>query len=99
MIHTDDETAKKVGLGGVIAHGMLSMGFLGEYAGAIVGTEGFVKDIEVRFSGMVRPGDSLVCTGTVTSKDEEHRLARVSVAAQKEDGKPVTSGTVTLQYR
>src|ERR1700694_4733974 len=31
LIHTDDETARTVGLEGVIAHGMLSMAFLGEY--------------------------------------------------------------------
>jgi acyl dehydratase len=30
LIHTDDETARTVGLDGVIAHGMLSMAFLGE---------------------------------------------------------------------
>lgn len=99
MIHTDDETAKKVGLGGVIAHGMLSMGFLGQYAGEIVGTEGFVKDVKVRFAGMVRPGDALVCTGTVTAKDLERRTVLLAVAAENEAGKPVTSGSVTLQYR
>ena len=31
LIHTDDETARRVGLDGVIAHGMLSMAFLGQY--------------------------------------------------------------------
>src|ERR1700694_5319275 len=33
LIHTDDETARTVGLEGVIAHGMLSMAFLGEDLG------------------------------------------------------------------
>jgi len=30
-LHLDDDFAKKVGLDGAIAHGMLIMGFLGEY--------------------------------------------------------------------
>ena len=35
LIHTDVETARSVGLGDVIAHGMLSMGFLGQYAASL----------------------------------------------------------------
>ncbi|MBT3432967.1 MAG: dehydratase, partial [Nitrospinaceae bacterium] len=36
-IHTDDEAAQARGLKGVIAHGMLSMGFLGQLAEAAFG--------------------------------------------------------------
>src|SRR4029077_13301594 len=39
LIHTDDETARTVGLDGVIAHGMLSMAFLGEYLCWLAGPE------------------------------------------------------------
>src|SRR6184192_4515442 len=39
LIHTDDETARMVGLDGVIAHGMLSMAFLGEYLCWLAGPE------------------------------------------------------------
>src|SRR5438067_3779035 len=64
LIHTDDETARRVGLEGVIAHGMLSMGFLGEYAASLAGPQK-VKRLKVRFAAMVRPGERLTCRGRV----------------------------------
>ena len=64
LIHTDDATAEAMGLGGVIAHGMLSMGFLGQYAAALAGPQN-VKRLKVRFAAMVRPGDELTCRGAV----------------------------------
>lgn len=98
LIHTDDETAKQVGLPGVIAHGMLSMGFLGQYAGALVGTKGYVKHVKVRFAGMVRPGDVLTCRGRITAKDETAKTVTLAVHAERDAGKPLTVGDVTLQY-
>src|ERR1700704_341103 len=68
LIHTDDETARAVGLEGVIAHGMLSMAFLGEYLCWLAGPES-VRRLSVRFNEMVRPGDTLTCRGRV--KDRE----------------------------
>ena len=51
-IHQDDEFAKAAGMGGVFAHGMLSMGFvaqsLTDWAGA-----GSVRKLGVRFSGLI----------------------------------------------
>ncbi len=64
LIHTDDETARSVGLEGVIAHGMLSMAFLGEYCCWLAGPES-VRRLSVRFHEMVRPGDTLTCRGRV----------------------------------
>ena len=43
LIHTDDETARRVGLEGVIAHGMLSMGSLGQYVAGLAGAENVVE--------------------------------------------------------
>ncbi|WP_019416253.1 MaoC/PaaZ C-terminal domain-containing protein [Paenisporosarcina sp. TG20] len=60
-IHIDEEFAKKSPLGGVIAHGMLSMGFLGQYIEKIVGNHGEVKNFKVQFRGMVKPGDTISC--------------------------------------
>jgi acyl dehydratase len=64
LIHTDDETARTVGLEGVIAHGMLSMAFLGEYLCWLAGPES-IRRLSVRFNEMVRPGDTLTCRGRV----------------------------------
>jgi acyl dehydratase len=97
-IHTDDETARAVGLPGVIAHGMLSMGILGQYAAWLVGDRGFVQGLKVRFSGMVRPADVLTCRGRVLEKDEAGRTVRLAVAAEREPGKPLTAGEVVLAF-
>ncbi|MFC7441087.1 MaoC/PaaZ C-terminal domain-containing protein [Laceyella putida] len=98
LIHTDDETARKVGLPGVIAHGMLSMGFMAQHVGQLVGTYGFVSRLKVRFAGMVRPGDVLTCRLKVTNKDQVKRTVSLDVSVEKEPGQVLTSGEAVLTY-
>src|SRR5947207_15409392 len=64
LIHTDDETARTVGLDGVIAHGMLSMAFLGEYLCWLAGPES-ARRLAVRLVRLLRPADSLGSPGRV----------------------------------
>src|SRR5205814_10420860 len=54
LIHTDDETARTVGLDGVIAHGMLSTASLGEYLSWLAGPEP-VRRLSARFVARARP--------------------------------------------
>lgn len=98
MIHTDDEIAKKVGLPGRIAHGMLSMGFLAQHAGQIVGTKGFVSRLKVRFSGMVFPKDVLNCRAKIVGKDETKRTIEMEIWTERETGTRLTVGEATLKY-
>ncbi|BDG58989.1 hypothetical protein caldi_00790 [Caldinitratiruptor microaerophilus] len=92
-IHTDDETARRVGLDGVIAHGMLSMGFLGQLLTTWAGPES-VRRLKVRFREMVRPGDVLTLHGTVTGArpDGAGGLVTVEVWAENQRGERVTVG-------
>jgi acyl dehydratase len=94
LIHTDVETARQVGLPGTIAHGMLSMGFLGQYASQLAGPSGFVGRLQVRFSGMVFPGDVLTCRGRVTQKENDR--IDLELFVEREAGKALTSGEATL---
>lgn len=98
LIHTDEETAKKVGLPGVIVHGMINMGVLGDFVSQVVGNQGFVQRLQVRFSGMVRAGESLLCSATVSGKDEEKKTVDFELTAETEPGKVVTVGNATIQY-
>src|SRR6476660_1988472 len=66
LIHTDVETARERGLDGVIAHGMLSMGFLGQYLSTLAGP-GHTRALGARFAGMVHLGDVLTCAASVTN--------------------------------
>jgi acyl dehydratase len=94
LIHTDVETARERGLDGVIAHGMLSMGFLGHYLTYLAGP-GATRSLRVRFAGMVRLGDVLTCRGTVISVGPVaggKTLASLDIWAENQLGEKVTVG-------
>lgn len=97
LIHTDVETARQVGLPGIIAHGMLSMGFLGQYAGELVGDQGYVQRLQVRFSGMVFPGDVLTCRAKVLAKDTDAHTVTLAISAEHEPDMPLTKGEAVLK--
>lgn len=93
-IHTVDEFAQSVGLGGVIAHGMLTMAFVGQMLTDAIGVDGDLLKFNVRFKEMVRPGDVVTCQGTVIDvRQEEGRTVAVcNVAASTAPDKIVVSG-------
>ena len=63
-LHVDIDAARAAGMSDVIAHGMLSMAYLGRLL-----TENFdpiaIKTFEVRFVAMTHVGDRLSCRGEV----------------------------------
>jgi len=96
-IHQDDEFAKAAGMGGVFAHGMLSMGFVAQavtdWAGA-----GSVRKIGVRFTALVRLKDTVTCKGRVlakSSKDDVHTV-EVEIWAETQKGEKVVTGKATV---
>jgi len=100
LIHTDDETARAVGLEGVIAHGMLSMAFLGEYLCWLSGPES-IRRVSVRFVEMVRPGDTLTCRGRVkerTAAGGGTRL-KLEVWTENQRAERVTVGDAEVHVR
>jgi len=96
-IHQDDEFAKAAGMGGVFAHGMLTMGFVAQavtdWAGA-----GAVRKLGVRFTGLVRLKDTVTCRGRVlakASKEDAHSVD-LEVWAENQKGEKVVSGKATV---
>lgn len=79
-IHTDPEFAEKVGLGGTIAHGMYVMAQMGRFCTNWV-TPAQIKNFGVKFKGMTRPGETIVCKGKVKKKKEDDKSVTVSVEA------------------
>jgi acyl dehydratase len=67
-IHHDEEFAKSAGYPTVFSVGMLQAGILASYATDWLGADN-VRKFGVQFREQVWPGDSLVCKGTVTSRD------------------------------
>src|SRR5438094_1197457 len=66
-LHTDPQVGETLGFGGIIAHGMLIMGFVGQMLSDYIGP-GALKSFGVRFKGMTHLGDVITCTGTITNK-------------------------------
>ncbi len=96
-IHQDDEFAKAAGMGGVFAHGMLTMGFVAQVVTDWAGA-GSVRKIGVRFAGLVRLKDTVTCRGRVVdkaSKDGAHTV-ELDIWAENQRGEKVVTGRATV---
>lgn len=93
-IHTIDDTAKKTGLPGIIAHGMWTMGNLSKLFTAYIG-EGFVQKYTVRFAGMVFLNDVVTLQAKLIDKKENDLHFEVNATNQK--GKAVVMGNVVFR--
>ena len=93
-IHLNPEVARAVGLDGTIAHGMLSMAFLGQmltdWLSEQGASSGWVRRLRVRFQAMVRPGDTLTCHGVLGERGEQGQ--RVEVWIDNQRGERVITG-------
>lgn len=69
-IHIREEVAKKAGLKGVIAHGLLSFGFIVKLLDEQVKDTGKVTGVYGQMRGKVRPGDTLITELKVTSIED-----------------------------
>lgn len=99
-LHTDDEFARSIGMDGVIAHGMLIMGFLGEYVMKLAGTDAEPTRFRMRFGAMTRPGDEISCSAVVEKVYEEAGQHYVSLAlkAGKSSDEIVGLGQAELRF-
>jgi len=77
-IHQDEAFAKSVGLPDVIAHGMLTMGLVGQYVSDWAGGSANVKEYSARFvKPVVVPANTvvdLVVNGVATEENGLYRL-------------------------
>jgi acyl dehydratase len=84
-IHYRDDFAKSVGLDGVLAHGMLTMGAAVQLAVNWVGDAGKVIDYGVRFTKPVfvdvNDGALLTVVGKVGAIDLEAKTVRIDLTA------------------
>lgn len=82
-IHYRDDVAAEVGLPGVLAHGMLTMGVSASTVSDWLGSAGWVRDYQVRFTRPVPvdpvSGAEIMVTATVGMLDAEARTARIDL--------------------
>ncbi len=96
-IHINADAARAVGLDGTIAHGMLSMAFLGQmltdWLTALPDPGGWVARLRVRFQAMVRPGDTITCHGVLGDVSEtESGRRRLEVWIDNQHGERIITG-------
>lgn len=100
-IHYRDDVAKAVGLPGVLAHGMLTMGVAVQVAVDWVGNAGAIVDYQVRFTKpvVVDPanGAVLIVTGKVGEIDAENKVVRIDLDAVFEDNKVLGKAQARVQ--
>lgn len=100
-IHLDEEAAHRVGLDSVIAQGMLSMAFLGQFINQRISDtpEAYLTQLNVRFSNMVRLEDTITCHGKIKARTTEnagYEYVTIECWAQNQKGEKVTAGEAVV---
>jgi acyl dehydratase len=97
-MHVDDEFAKNAGYPGVFAHGMLSMGYLGEFLHRAAGGVAHVRKFRARFAKLTWPGDVVTCKGVVTAVRDEAgaKVVDCDVWTETQGGERKVVGSATL---
>jgi acyl dehydratase len=93
-LHTVDAMGKMAGFDGVIAHGMLIMGFVGQAITDWLPNR-CLKKFGVRFTSPTKPKEVITVTGKVVDKIEDGRLIVCEIRAANQEGEIKISGRFT----
>ena len=96
-LHTDIDFARAAGLPDVIAHGMLSMAFLGRMLTNWAPQEN-LRSFGVRFVRQVNIGDRLSCSGAVAEvlQSDGEQIARLTIEIRNQDDATVLAGDAEI---
>ncbi|WP_020657362.1 MaoC/PaaZ C-terminal domain-containing protein [Amycolatopsis benzoatilytica] len=98
-IHLDPAAAAEAGHPDVIAHGMLSMAYLGRLVGEWV-PQHRIRSLRARFVAPTPLGARPTCTGRVLSVSEEENglLAKLSLTVKLADGTTTVRGEALVAF-
>ena len=97
-LHVDQDFAREAGLGDVIAHGMLVMGYMGRTVTRFVPQTALLA-FNTRFQAMTRVGDEITCTGEVTARETDadgRPCIRLVLRATDQKGEVKTRGEALI---
>jgi acyl dehydratase len=98
-MHIDEEFARNAGHPGVFAHGMLSMGYLGQFLVDAAGL-GALRRFRTRFVRLTWPGEVITCRGTVTRVADEggERVVECDIWTESQTGERKLTGSAVLAF-
>jgi acyl dehydratase len=96
-LHVDTDFVRTTGLPDVIAHGMLSMAWLGRLLTNWVPQQR-IRDYGVRFVAITQVGEAITCSGTVTELFEVNgeRRARLALQTTNQHGQVKLTGDAVI---
>ena len=101
-IHLDPEFARKAGLEGTIAHGMLVLAYMSSYMTDNFGTDWLEGgSLSVRFKAPARPGDILKIGSKINKleKQDGYTIASCSVVCRNQLGEDVILGDTRVRIK
>ncbi|MCY0877652.1 MAG: MaoC/PaaZ C-terminal domain-containing protein [Firmicutes bacterium] len=94
-IHYDDALARRLGLPGVIVHGMLNMGLIARFVLEALPPLTSVVEYQARFRQMVQPEELLTIRATVARVDGTD--VALDVVLHGESGRPAVTGSLHVR--
>ena len=96
-IHVDIDFAKSSGLDDVIAHGMLSAGYLGRMLTNWV-PQSAIRNWKNRFTAMTQIGESVTCTGKIVEKFEKdgENFVRLEIQTNTPEAQTIVAEVVVV---
>lgn len=101
-IHLNSEFAKKVGLTGTVAHGMLVLAYVSSYFTDLFGIEWLTGGmLNVKFKESARPGDIILIKGKVIRLMKHERFTSILCDISCRNGKneAVITGEASIDIR
>jgi len=97
-IHYDKDFAQSKGLPGVIVHGQLVAGFLGQLITDWIGEQGILRKLTCNYKGMNFPNETITCRGTVSKKYIENRehYIECNIWAENSKGEKTVTGRAII---
>lgn len=92
-IHVDIDFAKAAGLPDVIAHGMLSVAWIGRLLTNWV-PQTAIRSLDVRFVAPTLVGERITCSGRITEKSNDS--VRLELQTANEDGTVKITGAALI---
>lgn len=100
-IHLDPVVAKQNGLDQVIAHGMLTMAFIGEFVQVQIqkfAPNGKLSELNCRFKAMTRLGDQITIRGKIAKSEAASIYLEIEATNQLGDVTAKSSALILLAH-